>query len=160
MHASRRETVWWTKSNFLGLLPKTVEDQWDCEISNYYVALPNNIQIYSSMCFFLIGLSEYPCFSWRVFRKVFWMMLGYTVAKGPARPRNSTWFTRPFLLVRGCGLGSRLAQNLHFSKIYLLATWLIFFACAFGCKGLIMTFVAFTQYATLRDMTALYADVH
>ena len=30
-------------------------------------------------------------------------------------------------------------QYLHFSKIYLLATWLIFFACAFGCKGLMMT---------------------
>ena len=39
----RRETVWWivwTKSNFLGLFPKTVEDQSDCEIANYYVALP------------------------------------------------------------------------------------------------------------------------
>ena len=37
------------------------------------------------------------------------MLLGYTVAKAPASPRNSTWFTRPFLLVRGWGLGTRLA---------------------------------------------------
>ena len=28
----------------------------------------------------------------------------FTVAKAPASPRNSTWFTRPFLLVRGWGL--------------------------------------------------------
>jgi len=31
--ASQRETVWWTKSNFLGLFPKSVEDQWDCDIT-------------------------------------------------------------------------------------------------------------------------------
>ena len=36
------------------------------------------------------------------------MLLGYIVAKVPASPRNSTWFTRPFLLVRGWGLGTRL----------------------------------------------------
>jgi len=27
------------KSNFLGLLPKSGKDQWDCEINSYYVAL-------------------------------------------------------------------------------------------------------------------------
>ena len=27
------------KSNFLGLFPKSGKDQWDCEISNYYIAL-------------------------------------------------------------------------------------------------------------------------
>ena len=36
------------------------------------------------------------------------MLLGYNVAKVSASPRNSTWFTRPFLLVRGWGLGTRL----------------------------------------------------
>ena len=36
------------------------------------------------------------------------MLLGYTVAKAPASPRNLTWFTRPFILVRGWGLGTRL----------------------------------------------------
>jgi len=30
------------------------------------------------------------------------MLLRYTVAKVPTSPRNSTWFTRPFLLVRSC----------------------------------------------------------
>ena len=40
MYASRWKTVWWTQSNFLGLLPKSSKEQWDCEISNYYVALP------------------------------------------------------------------------------------------------------------------------
>ena len=38
------------------------------------------------------------------------MLLGYTVAKVPASPRNSTWFTRPFLLVRGWGMGTILSK--------------------------------------------------
>ena len=36
------------------------------------------------------------------------MLLGYNVAKASTSPRNSTWFTRPFLLVRGWGLGTKL----------------------------------------------------
>ena len=44
----------------------------------------------------------------RVVRKMFWTLLGYTVTEVRASPRNSTWFTRPFLLVRGWGLGTRL----------------------------------------------------
>ena len=40
--------------------------------------------------------------------KRFWTLLGYNVAKACASPRDSTWFTRPFLLVRGWGLGMRL----------------------------------------------------
>ena len=40
----------------------------------------------------------------RAGRKIFLTLLGYNVAKGCASPRNSTWFTRPFLLVRGWGL--------------------------------------------------------
>jgi len=36
------------------------------------------------------------------------MLLGYTITKAPSSPRNSTWFTRLFLLVRGWGLGTRL----------------------------------------------------
>ena len=51
------------------------------------------------------------------FCKIFWTLLGYTVAKAPTSPRNSTWFTRPLLLVRGWGLGTRLqlqiALNSH-----------------------------------------------
>ena len=42
--ASQRETVWWAKSNFLGLLPKWGNDQWDCEIGNYYVALLTTVK--------------------------------------------------------------------------------------------------------------------
>ena len=30
------ETVWWRKSNFLGLFPQSGEDQWNCEIDNYF----------------------------------------------------------------------------------------------------------------------------
>ena len=97
----RRETVWWTKSNFLGLFPKTVEDQWDCEIANYYIALP--LQHLSPF--------EYPYFFWAIFPQIFWTLLGYTVAKAPASPRNLTWFTRPLLLLRGWGLGTRLLKH-------------------------------------------------
>ena len=51
----------------------------------------------------------------RVFQKIFWTLLGYTVAKAPASSRNLTWFTRPLLLVRGWGLGTRLGPQLvHF----------------------------------------------
>ena len=39
---------------------------------------------------------------------MFLLFLGYIVAKACASPRNSTWFTRPFLLVRGWGLRTRL----------------------------------------------------
>ena len=47
--ASLQETVWLTKSNFLGLLPKRGNDQWDCKLGNYYVALPYN----SKVCLFV-----------------------------------------------------------------------------------------------------------
>ena len=39
-------------------------------------------------------------------------MLGYIVAKTCASPGNLTRLTRPFLLVRGCGLGTRLASQI------------------------------------------------
>ena len=42
------------------------------------------------------------------------MLLGDTVAKVCTSPRNSTWFTRPFLLVRGRGLGMRLQATMHY----------------------------------------------
>ena len=42
---------------------------------------------------------------------MFWSLLGYIVAKACASPRNSTWFTRPFLLVRGWGLGTTLTRS-------------------------------------------------
>ena len=48
---------------------------------------------------------------WGVWDKLVWMLLGYTVTRACASPRNSTWFTRPFFLVRGWGLGTRLHQQ-------------------------------------------------
>ena len=98
MHASRQEMVWWTESNFLGLLPKTGNDQWDCEIGNYYVP---------SIKFVHLHLSIRTFFEW-VGRKIFWSLLGYIVAKACASPRKLTWFTRQFLLIRGWSLGTRL----------------------------------------------------
>ena len=41
--------------NFLGLLPKSGKDQWDCEISNYYVVPVK----------FVISNIEYPLFQWQ-----------------------------------------------------------------------------------------------
>ena len=38
-------------------------------------------------------------------------LLGYTVAIACASPRNSIWFTRSFLLVKGWGLGRRLGER-------------------------------------------------
>ena len=51
----------------------------------------------------------------RVLCKIFWTLLGYTVTKVPGSPRSSTWFTRPFLLVRGWGLGTSLVCLLYAS---------------------------------------------
>ena len=44
----------------------------------------------------------------RVFEQV-WRktLLGYNAIKACASPRNLTWLTRPFLLMRGWGLGTR-----------------------------------------------------
>ena len=61
---------------------------------------------------------EYPYFFEQVFHEMFWTLLGYTAAKAHAIPRNLTWFTRQFLLVRVWGLGTRLIAdfcvNSHF----------------------------------------------
>ena len=46
--------------------------------------------------------------------RMFWSLLGYIVAKVCASPRNSTWFTRPFLLARGWGLGTRLLVTISY----------------------------------------------
>jgi len=97
--------LWWTKSN-------CSKDQWDWEIIDYYVALP--LQQWVSVLF----LS-------RLSTKRFWTLLGYTVTKACTIPRNLTWSTRPFLLVRGWSLGharlfSYLADNhnLHALKSF------------------------------------------
>ena len=42
------------------------------------------------------------------------MLLRYTVVKLCASPRNSTWFTRPFSLLRGWGLWTRLSEQTLF----------------------------------------------
>ena len=55
-------------------------------------------------------------------------MLGYIVGKACNSPRNLTWFTRPFLLVRGCGLEqdetrTRLAQGWDETRTRLAQGW-------------------------------------
>ena len=84
----------------LGLFPKTTgEDQWDCEIvrSTSFTTV-KFVHLHSSIrTFFEL-----------VFHKIFWALQDYTVTKHPLAPRNLTWFTRLFHLVRGWGLGTRL----------------------------------------------------
>ena len=44
------------------------------------------------------------------------MLLGYTATKVPSSPKNLTWFTRPFLLVRGWYLGMHCWFNVMAHK--------------------------------------------
>ena len=67
------------------------------------------------MHFFWTGFPSIRAFIERVFLKVFWTLLGYTVEK------NLTWLTRPFLLVRGWGLGTRLVFHCIISNILNVA---------------------------------------
>ena len=58
------------------------------------------------------------------------MLLGYSVAKVCTSPRNSTWFTRQFLLVRGWGLGTRLIindQKIKFKKPTRLSAFIFMY---------------------------------
>ena len=56
----------------------------------------------------LTGVINLCTFSEQIWRKMIWTLLNDTVTKVCASPRNSTWFTRPFLLMRGWGLQMRL----------------------------------------------------
>ena len=78
-----KKTIWWTKSNFLGLLSKSGNDQWDCEISNYYVALPSN----STSPF------KYSYLFCRGWLQNVLIVARLHCRKGYASPRNLTWFT-------------------------------------------------------------------
>ena len=65
--------VWWTRSNFLGLFPKSVKDQWHCEIGNYYLHFPYNYYSTIIMAQNILKVARlHDC----------------------ASLRNSTWFTR------------------------------------------------------------------
>ena len=44
------------------------------------------------------------------------IVVRFIVAKGCASARNLTWFTRPFPLVRGWGLGVRLGVSSHLAS--------------------------------------------
>ena len=93
---------------------QTTLSRWLCRFRNIQlVSLLLRTRNTEYPCFFLSGFPSIRAFIERVFRKIFWMLLGYTVAKAPASPRNSTWFTRPFLLVRGWGLGTRLVWSME-----------------------------------------------
>ena len=88
------ETVWWTKSNFLGLFPKSGKDQWDWISTLHF---PYNIN-------FFLPLLKHPYLFWADL--AYRSLLGYTVAKVCVSPGKSTCFTRLFLLMRGWGVGT------------------------------------------------------
>ena len=69
------------------------------------------ITLYNSKIFTSSYLNICTFFEW-VWR-MFVSLLGDTVAKVCTSPRNSTWFTRLFLLVRGWGLETRLLVPYH-----------------------------------------------
>ena len=83
----------------------------NCEFSNYYVALP--CMEITTVDFAHLHSSIHAFFSEKVVHKTFWTLLSYTVTKACTSPRNSTLFTWPFLLVRGWGLGMRLACTIY-----------------------------------------------
>ena len=104
-----------SKLTFLGLLLKTGNDQWDREIGDYYVALS-----FRTVKFVHLHSSIRTFFE-RIDHKMFLTLLGYIVAKVCTSPRNWTWFTRPFLLMRRWGLGMRL--YIHQTPISSLEGW-------------------------------------
>ena len=78
--------------------PQSGKDQWDCKIITYHF-------LYN--CKILLS----PLENWYLFlsgfaTKCFEHLLA--VVRACASPRNSTWFIRPFIFVRGLGLGMRL----------------------------------------------------
>ena len=77
---SQQEMVWWTKSNFLGLLPKRLRTNKIVRSVTIKYHFPYNSKVCSSPL-------EYPYFFEWVFRKT---LLGYTAAKAFAsHPRSS-----------------------------------------------------------------------
>ena len=84
------------------LFPKSCKDQWDCEIGNYYVALSLwqwKILISTRVSVPFLNRFGIKCLT----------LLGDTVTKVCTSPRNLTWLSRSFLLVRGWGLGTTSA---------------------------------------------------
>ena len=90
---------------------KTNEIARSLIITQYF---PYNFKIYSSPF-------KYSYFFEWVFHKIFWTLLGYTVTKAPASPRNLTWFTRPFLSWEG-GVWGRDYCHLFLTKVIQLHT--------------------------------------
>ena len=106
---------WWTKSNFVGLLPKSVKLRTN-EMARLVI-------ITKHFPYNFLSLLKYisHTFFEQVWRKMFWTLLGDTIAKVCASHRNLTWFTRPFLLIRGWGLGTRLwCSEWHCYYIYMI----------------------------------------
>ena len=68
-------------------------------------------------------------FEW-VWHKIFWTLLGFTVAKVCASPRNLTWSTRPFSPHERVGSGDNtriIQQWVHY--IVSVMSWCFFFQC-------------------------------
>ena len=61
--------------------------------------------------------------------------LGYTVTKVCTSPRNSTSFTRPFLLVRGWGLGTRLTTYTLLCACMWVASYPVHIGSLAICPG-------------------------
>ena len=99
--------VWWTKLNFLGLLPKSGNDRWDCEICNYTSL--------TTVKFVHFCLSICTVFEWvghKIFDRCY---VGCIVTKVCGSPRNLT-------CVWWWNLGTRLALSKGFLQAAATAT--------------------------------------
>ena len=95
MHPSEKWSGDWSQISCTYLLPRSCKDQWDCEINNFGTS-HTTAKIYLHLAYFE-----------RVWCKMFQALLGDT-RKSVRQCKKFIWFTRPFLLVRGWGLGMSL----------------------------------------------------
>ena len=98
------------KLTFWGLFQKVVRTNEIARLVIITQHFPYNSKI------FISTQVSVPFFEW-IWCKMFRMLLSYTVAKVFANPRNLTWFTRLFLLVREWGLGTRLGLTRSWMRI-------------------------------------------
>ena len=98
---------------------------------------------------------------------MFWLLLGYTVSKLCASPRNSTFFTRLFLLVRGWSLETRLITFSLCETCWTYTTFLpmltLMYLCLYWsvCVCVLWCFVCPLHLLSLdREKPSVFTNMH
>ena len=98
---------------------------------------------------------------------MFWLLLGYTVSKLCASPRNSTFFTRLFLLVRGWSLETRLITFPLCETCWTYTTFLpmltLMYLCLYWsvCVCVLWCFVCPLHLLSLdREKPSVFTNMH